>query len=194
MGPRTRWNTTAARTAQAVRDAKRLVELEGKLPGLRKGETKPADANEQMELGRLCLYQRRYAESVAFYHAGFRAKPALATDLAAAHRYNAACSAARAGTGQGEDAATLTETERVALRKDALDWLRADLVLRQKQAESDKPQDRAAVIRAMQHWRRDTDLAAVRDAIDQLPEAERDDWRKLWQDVEPLLQRAAVPK
>jgi tetratricopeptide (TPR) repeat protein len=194
LGSRTRWNTTAAQTAQAVRDAKRLVELEGKLPGLRKGETKPADANEQMELGQLCRYQRRYAESVAFYHAGFRAKPALATDLAAAHRYYAACSAARAGTGQGEDAATLTETERAALRKDALDWLRALVVLAQKKAESDKPQDRAAVVQAMLHWRRDTDLAAVRDAIDQLPEAERDDWRKLWHDVEVLLQRAEVPK
>ncbi len=58
LGPRTRWNITAAQTALAVREAKRLVELEGKLPGLRKGETKPADANEQMELGRLCMYKQ----------------------------------------------------------------------------------------------------------------------------------------
>ena len=50
LGPRTRWDITAAQTAQAVRGAKRLVELEGKLPGLRKGETKPADANEQARL------------------------------------------------------------------------------------------------------------------------------------------------
>ena len=191
---RTRWNITSAQTAQAVRDAKRLVELEGKLPGLRKGETKPADANEQMELGLLCLYKRLYAESVAFYHAGFRAKPALATYLASAHRYNAACSAARAGTGQGEDAAALSEAERVVLRKDALDWLRALLVLAQKKAESDKPQDRAAVVQAIQHLQRDPHLAAVRDAIDKLPEAERPDWRKLWQDVEALRQRADVPK
>ncbi len=42
-------------------------------------------------------------------------------------RYNAACAAALAGGGQGQDAGRLSDQERAGLRKQALDCLRADL-------------------------------------------------------------------
>ena len=47
-------------------------------------------------------------------------------DEANSHRYCAACYAALAGTGQGEDAVKLDAKEQTRLRKQALDWLRAD--------------------------------------------------------------------
>ena len=44
------------------------------------------------------------------------------------------------------------------------------------------------------HWQQDTDLASVRDqeGLAKLPEDERQQWRRLWDDVAALLVRAAV--
>jgi hypothetical protein len=45
----------------------------------------------------------------------------------------------------------------------------------------------------MRHWLNDPDFAGVRgpDALAKLPEAERQEWQKLWADVQRLLDRAA---
>jgi len=47
----------------------------------------------------------------------------------------------------------------------------------------------------MQHWQQDTDFTNVRgDALAKLPEAERNEWRKLWEDVAELLKKAQEKK
>ena len=46
----------------------------------------------------------------------------------------------------------------------------------------------------MHYWQQDADFTAVRDALAKLPEAERAEWHKLWQDVEALLKRAVDAK
>ena len=51
----------------------------------------------------------------------------------------------------------------------------------------------------MQHWQQDTDFAGVRgpEALAKLPEAERQEWQKLWAEVAELLaeaQKAAPEK
>ena len=124
--------------------------------------------------------------------------PALAADqklAEAGHRYNAACAAALAGCGQGEDAGNLDEASRARWRQQALDWLRADLAREVKLADTDEAQARAAVQRTLRHWQQDPDLAGVRDeiALAQLPEPERQPWRKLWADVEVVLVKASRP-
>jgi hypothetical protein len=53
--------------------------------------------------------------------------PKLAADLKWQRRYNAACAAALAAAGKGEDAAKLDEKECDRWRKQALDWLKAEL-------------------------------------------------------------------
>jgi hypothetical protein len=55
---------------------------------------------------------------------------------------------------------------------------------------------RAEAVQALRHWREDANLAGVRDAdaLAKLPEAERADWRKLWADVDAVLQKAAPEK
>src|SRR5262249_61625432 len=78
--------------------------------------------------------------------------PKLADARQAHLRYNAACCAALAAAGQGEDAAQLDDQERMRLRQQALDWLRADLALYTRQLESDKPADHAAAQQALRHW------------------------------------------
>jgi hypothetical protein len=113
-------------------------------------------------------------------------------DTVEGHHYNVTCKAALAAAGHGEDAAKLDDPERSRLRKQALDWLRADLAPRIKQIHSANPTDRAAAQQALRRWRKDTDLAAIRDssALAKLPEAERKACTQLWADVAALLEKA----
>ena len=130
------------------------------------------------------------------YAEAFTADAKLAADRTAGHRYNAACHAALAGCGQGEDAAKLDATERARLRQQALAWLRADLALWTKDVDGGKPADRGAAQRTLRHWQRDTDLASVRDkeALAKLPGAERGEWQKLWAEVAALLRKTEAKK
>jgi hypothetical protein len=68
---------------------------------------------------------------------------------------------------------------------------RADLALRDKQAEKGAPEARAEVQQKLQYWQKDADLAGVRDAaaLEALPEGERAEWKKLWADVAGLLKK-----
>jgi serine/threonine-protein kinase len=166
---------------------RRLADLDVKLPAILSGKTVPANAAEQVELADLCMaYKKLNVAAFRFYTAAFAADPKLVDDLEHGQRYNAACAAALAGCGQGKDADKLDETERSQLRRQALDWLTADLTAWAKIA--DQPAELPKVRPVIQHWLEDPDLAGVRgDAIAKLPEAERPGWQKLWADVEALL-------
>jgi len=126
------------------------------------------------------------------YAAAFAAAAKLADDLWAWRRYNAACHAALAAAGQGEDAVKLDDKERTRLRQQALDWLRADLALRSKQLASGQPADRATVRQKLRYWQKDSDLAGIRDAaaLMKLPAEQRAACAKLWADVAALLKKA----
>jgi tetratricopeptide (TPR) repeat protein len=179
-------------SAEWLRQCERLVELDRKLPGFLDGKTSPAGSTEWIELAQLCSCKRLNRAVARFYEGAFRTEPKLADDLGAGNRYNAACAAALAGCGVGKDADKLDEKEKARLRGQALGWLRADLLLCAKQLASGKPADRADVQAGLRHWLVDADLAGVRgsDALGKLPEAERQSWQRLWQDVEGLLKRA----
>ena len=92
----------------------------------------------------------------------FKAQPALANDLEADNRYNAACAAALAGGGQGKDEPPLDEAARARWRKQAVDWLKADLATWTSQVETGPPQARQHVIQTLDHWKADSDLAGLR--------------------------------
>jgi serine/threonine-protein kinase len=187
------WRPVAARHLQ---QCERLLLLEARLPALLNGESTPASAAERLDYARLWQSRKLHAAAARCAADAFAADPKLADDLRAAHRYNAACCAALAAAGQGEDAAKLDDKERARLRKQALDWLRADLVLRSKQLASGQPADRATVQQALRHWQQDSDLAGIRDAawIVNLPAEELQACRQLWADVAALLKRARSPK
>jgi hypothetical protein len=130
----------------------------------------------------MCRFTGHPAAAARPYGEALALRPPLT-----AHRYDAACAAALAGCGRGKDAAGLDDTARAGWRWQALEWLRADLAARDKLAAT----NRAAVRQQLQHWRKDTDLAGVRDkdALAKLPEAERATWQQFWADVDALLQR-----
>jgi hypothetical protein len=122
---------------------------------------------------------------VRLWGEAFGAERNLADDLKAGYRYRAATAAAQAGVGQGRDAGNLANEARADLRRQALDWLKADLTA--WRSHNDESQ-RARVLRS---WQADKALAGVRDeaALANLPQAERAAWAELWAEVEKLLKQ-----
>jgi serine/threonine protein kinase/Flp pilus assembly protein TadD len=188
-------------SAQWLRQAERLADLDARLPKLLKGEAQPGDAGDRLALALLCQqpYKQLYAASARWFAEAFAADPRIADELQGGHRYNAACAAALAGCGKGKDASGLDEKERTRLRRQALDWLRADLKALAKQRNSWWPGEADQARQILQHWQQDPDFAGVRgpEALARLPEAERQSWRELWTDVEKTLDKTqgkAAPK
>jgi tetratricopeptide (TPR) repeat protein len=178
---------------QQLRQCEQWLKLDAKLPAFFKGDTKPADATEQLALATLCQqYKKRYAAAARFFAEAFAANAKLADDLQRQHRYNAACAAALAAAGKAEGAVELTDRERARLRCQALDWLQADLAAWTKVAAKDSAPAKAAVRRTLAHWQKDSDLAGLRDAaaVANLPETEQKAWRQLWADVAALRKQA----
>jgi serine/threonine-protein kinase len=173
-------------SAQWLRNAECLAGLNDRLPALLQGQERPKDTGERLALAQLCQdHKKLFAAAARCYGEAFADQPPLAEDLTSGHRYNAACAAALAGCGQGKDAAGLDEKERARLRRQALDWLRADLGAWRRLLEKEPDKARPAVATTTQHWLKDDDFAGVRGeaALGKLPEAERHAWRKLWADV-----------
>jgi serine/threonine protein kinase/Flp pilus assembly protein TadD len=180
-----------------LKKALAVKEILAKLPAILSGKAKADNPAEQLALASVCQepYKRLYAAAARFYSDAFAAQPHLADDVDAQHRYNAACVAALAGCGQGADADELDVKERTRLRRQALDWLRADLKAYRQLMEKSADKAGPAIAQRMQHWLQDGDFSGVRGAesLARLPEAERKEWHKLWQEVEALRQRAAQP-
>jgi serine/threonine-protein kinase len=173
----------------------RLALLDSKLPALLEGTEKSSSNAERLELRELCYVKKLYTSAARFSRDAFVAEPKLAENVAAGTRYNAACAAALAGCGQGKDAADLDDAERARWRRQALKWLRLDLVWWGKVLEGGKAQSRAMVRSKMQHWRNDDDFAGVRSnhALARIPAEERKEWECFWAEVDALNRRASEP-
>jgi serine/threonine protein kinase/tetratricopeptide (TPR) repeat protein len=183
-------------TAMRLKQARRLLELDKKLPSILSGETKPTDSAEFLDLIELCQIKQLNAAAARFSKLALADKPALADELDKGYRYDAACFAALAAAGQGKDAGKLTDQERADLRKQALQWLRADLAAWSKQFDEAADKARPVVQDRMNHWKQDTDLTGVRDpkALEKLSPDERDAWQRLWKDVDALLAKTREKK
>jgi serine/threonine protein kinase/tetratricopeptide (TPR) repeat protein len=185
-----------AAVSQRLKDCERLLALDARLPALLEGKAQPVDAAEQRELADLCQNCKRlYAAAARFYAAAFAAQPKLADDLETQDRYNAACAAALAAAGQGADAAKLGNEELARLRRQTLEWLTADLAAWEHRIK-DNREECMKVLQTLRHWKADSDLVGIRDTdeLARLSPAERAACRKLWADVDALLQRASSQK
>jgi serine/threonine-protein kinase len=179
-------------TAKMLEDCERRAKIEKQLSGFLQGKIRPATARDWTDLLEVCGRKHLNRAAARFYAEAFAANLGLAEDLAAAHRYSAACVAALAGCGQGNDAAQLDDRERTHLRHQALKWLRADLTAWTKELAKDTHEARAAVQQKLKDWQTDADFAGMRgpEALAMLPEAERQPWQTLWSDVADTLARA----
>jgi tetratricopeptide (TPR) repeat protein len=186
-------------SASWVKNCQRLVDLDRKLPAIIASKEQAAKA-DLLNLAFICSTPARhlYAAAARFYSAAFDAQPQLAGAQPSLHRYNAACAAAQAGCGQGKDASPLSEEKSADLRRQALEWLRADLAAWRAVLQEQPAKALPVVAKQMAHWLEDTDLAGVRgpEAPAQLPDEERQAWQKLWAEVEQLCKKAGgdVPR
>jgi serine/threonine-protein kinase len=188
-----RWNNPSL---QWLREAERLIALEHRLPEIVGGKLQPANAQERQLFARLCHCKRHYEAATRLYDALLDAA-AKETDWGRSDNlYNAACSAALVGCGSGEDATKLDDNQRASRRRQAQDWLRIGLAAWSQFLDYGKPQARASVERAVQHWQADPDLAGVRDngGLAKLPDMERGAWEEFWANVEALRKRARETK
>jgi serine/threonine protein kinase/Flp pilus assembly protein TadD len=176
---------------QWLKQAERLAAQHDRLSAVLQGKYKPANAAESLEFAQLCLATKRYAAAVRLHADAFAADPKLADDVQAGYRYNAACAAALAASRHGAEADALGDAERAHLRRQALEWLTADLVAWANLIKN-RPQDQARAQETLRHWKADTDLAGLRDAerLAALAPEEQEACRKLWAAVDALLQQA----
>jgi tetratricopeptide (TPR) repeat protein/tRNA A-37 threonylcarbamoyl transferase component Bud32 len=182
-------------SAQWVRELEWLRSVETRLPEVLRGEDKPRNAFERIVYAKLAYKAKRFAPSARLYAESLRADPALAEDEKAGNRYNAACAAALAGGGKGEDKPPPDEPEKARYRTQAIGWLEAELAYWSRQIETGNPQVKSAVSQTLVGWKADSDLAAIRDPAElaKLPESEQKTCLTFWADVETLLKQAQGP-
>jgi serine/threonine-protein kinase len=154
----------------------------------------PQDFWVNYELGWVFRQSGRSDEALGFFRVALALRPqsslaqnALGVTLHAnSWLYAAARAAVRASAGQVSPETGLTEQERVGLRRQALDWLRACLELKTKLLEDGKAVSWGWMLT---DWQTDPALASVRDpaALTKLPDAEREQWQRLWVDVAALI-------
>jgi Flp pilus assembly protein TadD len=181
-------------SAQWVEECRRLSKLADRLPAIVRGGAHPADAADQSACARYCHDLRRSVAAARLWASALAADPSLAEDLKTGYRTDAACASALAGCGQGADAGQLDEKERVRWRKQALDWLRADLTATGKLLENATPADCRLTSHRLRCWQGAPELASLRDAatVARLPAGEREEWKQLWAEVQALLNKAEV--
>jgi hypothetical protein len=181
-----------------LRQAQRLLELDQQFPAILAGKQQARSPQELIEFANFCVaYQHLPLAAFGLYSTAFAADPKLAEDLHSWHRYNAACCAALAAAGQGDDAKSLSVEEWAWLQQHALDWLRADLAAYAKLLAKGDKVARQFVQQQLAHWQEDDDLIAVRDKdwLAAMPAFDRARWQKLWADVAALQKEAtAGPK
>ena len=177
-------------------ETRRCIALEAKLPAILAGSEKPATVHEQLEYAFVSRVKSLYAASARLYAGAFAADPKPATALGTNYRYQAACAAALAGTADGKDDPKPDAPERARWRKQAVEWLRADLALWADRVNK-TPRDRSSTLTMLSQWRRDQALAGIREPAElaRLPEPERADYIRFWAEVQELLVRSlATPK
>jgi tetratricopeptide (TPR) repeat protein/serine/threonine protein kinase len=184
------------RVAQDLaQQCERFLVLEPRLSEVLDGKDKPANPAELLEFAKLCSAKKLYASACRLYREAFSADPKLAEDASSHKRYDAACYAILATTGEGTDSKQWKETDLNAWRKQALEWLRADLAWFEKALEAHTKTPNL-VRRAMLHWQSDSDLQSVRekDSLSRLSGEQRAEWQKFWAEVDALLKRTENKK
>ena len=101
-------------------------------------------------------------------------------------RYDAACAAMLCAVGKGTDCPP--PSERPALRREALGYLKADLAMWRKGFDSNPDKHRNVVHARISRRLSDKDLTPVREpeALATLPAAEQAEWQAFWAEVRKL--------
>lgn len=182
-------------SARWVQDTERYLKAEQKLDAVLRGEIKPGDPMEQLALAQVCFkHKQRPAAAARFYAGALKANLFLAQP-ATQNRYTAACAATLAADGQGIDATATSADERAAFRKQAYDWLSAEMSAWGRLLDARAPAT-TGLDQSLKTWQTNPELASVRDAsaLAKLSVEERTSWQKFWSDLATLQERAYKTK
>jgi serine/threonine-protein kinase len=179
------------------------------------GGYQPRDNDERVALLGICQARGLFGSAARLFADTWEADPRLAANMTedclsrairgyssganpteafnAACRYLAARCAAAAGCGVGNDQDKLSDAQRTHWRKQAREWLRADLAMWVAKLASDSQLERNLATRMLTAWLADADLAGMRepDALDEMSADERKDCLALWHEVRIALKRTA---
>jgi eukaryotic-like serine/threonine-protein kinase len=173
----------------------RIVALDARLSDVLKGQS-PRDAAERLQLASHANERSLHAASARLYAEALANDPKLADDRQAQHPYNAACAAALAGSGKCKDDPQPDDGTRAKLRRQAREWLQAELAAWASCHDSGATEMKAKIAPILEHWKADSDLAGIRDEkeLAKLPAEERSALKPLWTDVDRLLSKATGNK
>ncbi|MBI3409273.1 MAG: tetratricopeptide repeat protein [Planctomycetes bacterium] len=173
---------------EQVRRCRQLVALDEELGRVLSGKEE-GDGTAFIALARLCRqYKQQYATATKLFRRGFDSKPD-GKGLAQMHRYDAACAAALAGAGKGEEASKLADEDKTKLRAQARDWLGAELNAVGASAKAAQSRPVLELIARLERWLTEPELTGVRDPRDlaKMAADERAQFEKLWADIRALL-------
>jgi tetratricopeptide (TPR) repeat protein len=180
--------------ASTISQIEKKVAVPRRLPAILRGEEEPGNNAQRLAFARMAYERKYYVAGARLWAQALESDPTLADDRQAQHRYRAACASALAATRRGEDEPPPDDAAKAKLRRQALDWLRAELTTWAKLLESGPPQARPAIAQTLYRWKQDTDLAVIRngEALAKLPAEEQQAWRTLWAQVDALQKRAST--
>jgi len=188
------------------------------VPAFLQGTYQPQDNDERIALVGICQFQGRGCAAARLFADAFATDPALeealvstcragaslgdrqlvgrTEELATECRYPAARCAALAGCGLGMDGTDIGEAERSRWRKQARDWLRADLLMWETTLQEGSPAARELIRTLLTYWQSESDLAGLREpgALERFSAEERQECVSLWRDVTALLGRSKATK
>lgn len=163
-------------TRALIERCDRLTTAEAKRQEIVAGKLTPATPAERLDFALFCAHKGHAAAAVGHF---LRAFEASSPEAEHAGLHFAAALAAL------EAAAAATGDEPARLRRQALDWLRFELEIARKQPVGKTPVERAAQRGLLLGWRHHRALASVSHpaALANLPERERAEWGRFWEDV-----------
>lgn len=167
----------------------RFREFEARLNRIPNDEFKLAASDKLKDFADACRRNGRFSISTKAWKAMLTSDPTLSEDPKAANRYLAAHFSILAGSGKESD---VSIEQQAKFRQYGFAWLTAELAHSVKLLEQGKSNSRIRSIANLQRWKRDPDLAMIRDTelLKTLPDDEQIRWKGFWKDVDALLQQA----
>jgi hypothetical protein len=162
------------------------------LPGALVAGEMPGGALERLVLAKLCYERGFLARAADLFRGAFELYPKLARVDWGFARWEAAGAAAQAGCGLSQDAAGLDEERRSALRRQALEWFRADLARSAEICAGSDPTACGRIRMALVYLGlRDMKLSCVQEdgSLALLPPPERGAWKAFWEELRQLVRR-----
>jgi tetratricopeptide (TPR) repeat protein len=171
-----------------------MAALDARLAGIVKGDQTPKDNSERLQLAQRAYDKALYTTAARLWAEALAADSRLGDDRQAQHRYNAACAAVLAACGQGKDDPPLDDAAKAKLRGQALTWLKAELTAWNGVSTFNDPGSEELVSDMLTHWKADPELASIRDdmMLAKLPDGERTELKRFWDDVDELLTNVAI--